>query len=81
MRVLVLVLVFALTLVLSWSALAAGSGSSDDGTTLVRPPFGHCLGINRATPLHLFLYLGSRTSFDEPAGLAAVKLRSSTIRL
>ncbi len=45
-------------------------------TTLVYPPFGHCLGIHRATPVHLFLYLGTQTSFDEPTGLAVVKLRS-----
>jgi sugar lactone lactonase YvrE len=46
----------------------------DAGTTLVYPPFGHCLGMHRATTFHLFLYLGTRTEFDEPAGLAAVKL-------
>ncbi len=72
MRVLVLALAFAL----SWSAPATCSDSPDDETTLVRPPFGHCLGINRATPVHVFLYLGTQTSFEDPAGLAAVKLRS-----
>ncbi len=45
-------------------------------TTLVDPPFGHCLGVSRATSVHLFLYLGTQTHFDEPSGLAAVKLRS-----
>ncbi|MFH1690186.1 MAG: FlgD immunoglobulin-like domain containing protein [Candidatus Eisenbacteria bacterium] len=56
--------------------LVGGSGAAGDdaGTTLVYPPFGHCLGIHRATAFHLFLYLGTRTRFNEPAGLAAVKL-------
>ncbi len=78
MRVLacILALVVGLTPLPPAIASAADSGSTGAGTTLVRPPFGHCMGINRATPVHLFLYLGSRTSFDEPAGLAAVKLRS-----
>ncbi|MCD4690274.1 hypothetical protein K8S17_02320 [bacterium] len=62
---------FSFALLLFASRLLAA-----EETTLVKPPFGHCLGINRATNLHLFLYLGTRTSFNNPAGLAAVKLRS-----
>ena len=56
------------------SAPAVRAADEDDPTTLVYPPFGHCLGIHRATSFHLFVYLGTRTKFDEPAGLAAVKL-------
>lgn len=52
----------------------AGASDGDAGTTLIYPPFGHCLGMHRATSFHLFLYLGTRTRFNEPAGLAAVKL-------
>jgi len=56
--------------------LAGGPGTALDDvqTTLVHPPFGHCLGMHRVTALHLFLYLGASTRFNEPAGLAAVKL-------
>ncbi len=69
------------TLILATLALAStfGPAGADDEyapTTLVYPPFGHCLGIHRATTFHLFVYLGMRTSFDEPAGIAAVKLLS-----
>ncbi|MFH1865729.1 MAG: hypothetical protein ABIK85_07585, partial [Candidatus Eisenbacteria bacterium] len=65
-----------IALALAVLILAGGSGAAgvDAGTTLVYPPFGHCLGMHRATSLHLFLYLGTRTRFNEPAGLAAVKL-------
>ena len=51
-----------------------GAAAEDPGTTLIYPPFGHCLGMHRATSFHLFLYLGTRTRFNEPAALAAVKL-------
>jgi hypothetical protein len=60
-------------LVAPWAATAS---DEYDPTTLVYPPFRHCLGIHRATAFHLFVYLGARTRFSEPAGLAAVKLRS-----
>jgi hypothetical protein len=68
-------LVATLALLLG-GAFAAGAwaGAPADQTTLVYPPFGHCLGIHRATSFHLFVYLGTRTSFNEPAGIAAVKL-------
>ena len=55
-------------------AVASAQAAEDPGTTLIYPPFGHCLGMHRATSFHLFLYLGARTRFNEPAGLAAVKL-------
>ncbi len=45
-------------------------------TTLVAPPFAHTLGIHRARPVHLKLFLGDRTRFDDPQGVAAVKFAS-----
>jgi sugar lactone lactonase YvrE len=56
------------------AAAAIGPARADEPTTLVYPPFGHCLGLHRATKVHLFLYLGTRTHFDDPEGIAAVKL-------
>jgi DNA-binding beta-propeller fold protein YncE len=47
-----------------------------DPTTLVYPPFGHCLGMHRITDFHRFVYLGMRTKIDNPTGIAAVKLLS-----
>lgn len=56
---------------------AAGLGPDQPlRTTLVHPPFGHTLGIHRARPAHLALFLGDRTAFDQPQGLAAVKFAS-----
>ncbi|NLD98929.1 MAG: hypothetical protein GX640_03570 [Fibrobacter sp.] len=43
---------------------------------LVFPPYGHSYGIRKATPKHLFLLLGPRTAFDNPEGLATVRLQS-----
>ena len=51
-------------------------GDQPAHTTLVYPPFAHTLGIHRARPSHLALFLGDRTRFDEPQGLAAVKFAS-----
>ncbi len=45
-------------------------------TTLVYPPFAHTLGIHRARPMHLRIFLGGRTEFSDPQGLAAVKFAS-----
>lgn len=45
-------------------------------TTLVAPPFAHTLGIHRARSSHLRLFLGDRTRFDDPQGVAAVKFAS-----
>jgi DNA-binding beta-propeller fold protein YncE len=64
----------ALALAALLIAGGAATGQDDPGTTLVYPPFGHCLGMHRVTKFHMFLYLGTRTSFNEPAGIAAVKL-------
>ena len=51
-------------------------GEQPAHTTLVYPPFAHTLGIHRARPSHLELFLGDRTRFDDPQGLAAVKFAS-----
>lgn len=60
--------------------LAAQSGAAraevTEHTTLVAPPFAHTLGIHRARPVHLKLFLGDRTRFDDPQGVAAVKFAS-----
>ncbi|HET7693735.1 MAG TPA: hypothetical protein VFM44_11670, partial [Gemmatimonadota bacterium] len=51
-------------------------GDQPAHTTLVYPPFAHTLGIHRARAQHLKLFLGDRTRFDDPQGLAAVKFAS-----
>ncbi len=52
------------------------SASQDRTSTLVFPTFQHTWGIRKATSTHLFLFVGLRTRFDDPQGLAAVRLRS-----
>jgi hypothetical protein len=46
------------------------------GESLVFPPFLHSYGIRKATQGHLFMFFGPQTSFDDPQGLATVRLRS-----
>ncbi len=43
-------------------------------STLVHPPYNHTYGIHKARTPHLKLFLGGRTVFSDPQGLAAVKL-------
>ena len=43
-------------------------------TTLVFPPFGHCMGIYRAGTEELAVLLGGLVRFDDPQGLCCVKL-------
>jgi len=45
-------------------------------TTLVYPPFGHCMGIYRAGTEQLAMLLGGFVRFDDPQSLACVKLDS-----
>ena len=67
--------------VLSSLALLAGLVESVESgvtpqTTLVVPTFQHTWGIHRATSRHLFLFVGLKTRFNNPQGVAAVRLRS-----
>jgi sugar lactone lactonase YvrE len=44
--------------------------------SLVDPPYLHTYGIRRATPTKLFMFFGPLTSFDDPQGIAAAKMKS-----
>jgi hypothetical protein len=46
----------------------------DHPSTLVYPPYGHCMGIYRAGSQQLNMLLGGMVTFNDPQGLAAVKL-------
>ncbi len=51
------------------------SGSEErGGTTLVTPPWTHCLGLHKANQFHLDIYSGYREKFDDPEGLFCIKL-------
>lgn len=60
-----------MTLLLGLLALTV---EPDQPSTLVFPPYGHCMGIYRAGPEQLNMLLGGMVSFNDPQGLAAVKL-------
>jgi hypothetical protein len=45
-------------------------------TTLVTPPWTHCLGLHKVTQFHLDLYSGYRERFNDPEGLFCTKLAS-----
>ncbi len=56
-------------------AMMIGSGFTtdhDENTTVVYPPYGHCMGIYRAGQDQLTMLLGGMIQFDDPQGLAAV---------
>lgn len=44
----------------------------DQNTTIVYPPYGHCMGIYRAGQDQLSMLLGGMLQFDDPQGMAAV---------
>lgn len=50
------------------------SAQPDEQTTLVFPTFLHTWGMQRARGVHLRLFLGGRTRFDDPQGMAAAVL-------
>ncbi len=43
-------------------------------STLIVPPFQHSMGFYRASKYYLNLYLGPHFNYDDPQGIAAVKL-------
>lgn len=63
-------------LALALIGAAARAGAEYDPSMLIYPPFRHCLGLHKVTRFHLFVYLGTRTRFNEPGAIAAVKLVS-----
>lgn len=47
-----------------------------DPSTLVFPPYLHTYGIRKATRFHLFMFTRNKTSFENPQGLAVVRLKA-----
>ena len=59
-------------LIATRTAVAAPPAAS--ATTLIVPPEKHTLGIYRATDFHLKLFTGPKSRFQNPQGIACVKL-------
>ncbi len=68
-------ILFSLFLIFVWLDLISATDKYDP-TTLVFPPYLHTYGIRKATRMHLFLFVQNRTRFNNPQGLAAVRLKS-----
>ncbi len=49
-------------------------GGARTGTTLINPPWNHCLGLDKVTQFHLNLYSCYREKFHDPRGLFCTKL-------
>lgn len=64
------------SLVLLAGLVGSGESRVAPQTTLVIPTFQHTWGIHRATSRHLFLFVGLKTRFNNPQGMAAVRLLS-----
>jgi hypothetical protein len=60
--------------VLAMLAIAPAARAQAPGTTLVYPPWSHCYGLHRVNQTHLTLRAGFRYRFDDPQGMAALKL-------
>jgi len=58
------------------AAALAASASLARESTYVYPPSGHTLGFDRIGEWELKLFMGLSASYDNPQGLAAVKLKS-----
>ncbi len=72
MRLRILLLILGAALVTASLSIGADRG----GTTLVTPPWTHCLGLHKVTQFHLDVYSGYSEKFIEPEGLFCVKLAS-----
>lgn len=46
----------------------------ETGTSLVVPPWNHCLGLHKVRQIHLDIFSGYRRTFDDPQGLFCTKL-------
>lgn len=70
MKVKELIPLFLVALVLLPFTVLRGAG-----TTLVVPPWNHCLGLHKVRQFHLDVYSAYRKKFNDPQGLFCTKLR------
>ena len=61
-------------LLVAMASARAAAADPAATTTLVYPPWKHCYGLHRVTQTHLTLRAGFKHRFDNPQGLAALKL-------
>jgi hypothetical protein len=66
--------IHSLLLIVSFTIVAFAADSTSNPSTYVFPAYKHSYGIRRAGPTQLFMFLGLKVSFDDPQGLACVRL-------
>jgi len=69
-------IIFSMLLFLQFDSGLCKNKKEYDPTTLVFPPYLHTYGIRKATKYHLFLFMQNRVKFNDPQGLAVVRLIS-----
>lgn len=67
---------FILLLTLLFSGCIVGIDGGERNTTYVYPPWKHTWGVVRATPFKLRIFVGNKTHFNDPQGLAVVRLEA-----
>ncbi|NQT35401.1 hypothetical protein HQ587_09440 [bacterium] len=67
------IIIFTIFLFLGCSAI---SNAAEKNSTYIYPPWKHTWGVVRATPFKLRLFVGGKTHFNNPQGLAAVRLEA-----
>ncbi|MDP8240648.1 MAG: NHL repeat-containing protein [Candidatus Hatepunaea meridiana] len=60
-------------LLISCNLMVSADGNN---SAYIYPPWKHTWGVVRATPFKLRLFAGDKTHFDDPQGIAAVRLES-----
>jgi hypothetical protein len=68
--------VLVVLIAICFAAVSLASMNERDRTTLVTPPWTHCLGLHKVTQFHLDIYSGYREKFNDPEGLFCIKLES-----
>jgi hypothetical protein len=57
-------------------ALVSTAYAAERNTSYIYPPWQHTWGVVRATPFKLRLFVGNKTHFNDPQGLACVRLNA-----
>ena len=57
-------------------ACSQNYGTGGENTTFIYPPWKHTWGVVRATPFKLRLFVGDKTRFNDPQGLAVARLEA-----
>jgi len=66
---------FIVVLLIAVLLIPLTAGGGNKGTTIVIPPWNHCLGLHKVSQFHLDIYSGYKRKFNNPQGLFCTKLK------